>query len=60
MVNGAWDGMSALLESIAAYLFLGERFNNPLQYVGILFIIIGLFLLRIPVYKKLPFHLPNF
>jgi hypothetical protein len=28
MVNGAWDGISAAIESIAAYIFLGERFHD--------------------------------
>jgi len=49
MVNSSWDGISALLESIAAYVILGERFDDPWQYVGILFIITGLFLLNIPL-----------
>ena len=58
LVNGAWDGMSALIESIAAYIILGERFDNYLQYIGIVFIVIGLYLLKIPLNKKHPFHIP--
>jgi multidrug transporter EmrE-like cation transporter len=59
MVNGAWDGISTLLESIAAYFFLGERLDNYLQYFGLLFIILGIFLLKIPLTKNHPFHIPK-
>jgi len=58
LVNGAWDGISALVESIAAVVILGERFDNYLQYFGIVFIIIGLYLLKIPLKKDHPFHIP--
>jgi len=51
LVNGAWDGVSALIESIAAYIFLGERFQNYTQYAGLSLIVIGLFLLKIPKTK---------
>ena len=60
MVNGAWDGMSAVIESLAAYIFLGERFHNYLQYVGLCIIIVGIFLLKIPLNRKYPFHVPSF
>lgn len=59
MVNGGWDGISSIIESIAAYVFLGERFHNYWQYVGLLCIFIGLYLLHIPVYDKHPFHIPK-
>lgn len=45
-VNGMWDGISAILETLAAYFILGERLKSPWQYVGIGLIIVGLFLLR--------------
>jgi multidrug transporter EmrE-like cation transporter len=45
-VNGLWDGISGLLESAAAYFILGERFNHPMQYVGLLVISLGIFILR--------------
>lgn len=45
-VNGMWDGMSALLESVAAYLILGEKLNTPNQYFGLGFIILGIFILH--------------
>jgi multidrug transporter EmrE-like cation transporter len=47
-VNGMWDGVSALIETAAAYFILGERLNNPLQYLGLLAIIAGIFLLHSP------------
>lgn len=60
MVNAGWDGISALVESIAAYLILGERLDNLGQYLGIFFIIIGLFLLKIPLKRKSEFKFPSF
>jgi len=45
-VNGMWDGVSALLEGLAAYLILGEKLNTRSQYMGLLLIIIGIFILR--------------
>jgi multidrug transporter EmrE-like cation transporter len=60
MVNGAWDGISGLLESAAAYAFLGERFHHPLQYLGSILIAVGLYFLRIPLTKKKAFVLPEF
>jgi multidrug transporter EmrE-like cation transporter len=59
MVNGAWDGMSTIVESLAAYVFLGERFDNYMQYIGLFTIVVGLFLLKIPWSKKHPFHIPK-
>lgn len=45
-VNGFWDGMSGILESVAAYVILGERFNHPMQYVAIAMISVGLMMLK--------------
>jgi multidrug transporter EmrE-like cation transporter len=59
MVNNGWDGISAIIESIAAYIFLGERFHNWFQYMGVFFIISGLYLLKIPWSKSHPFHIPK-
>ena len=44
LVNAMWDGMSALLESLAAIIFLGERLDEPIKYIGIVFIIIGIYI----------------
>jgi len=59
MVNGAWDGISGLLESAAAYLFLGERFHHPLQYMGLILVAVGLYFLKIPMSKKKEFIWPS-
>jgi len=51
MVNGGWDGISCLLESIYAYIFLGERFEDYTQYIGLVIVVIGIFMLKIPLKK---------
>lgn len=58
LVNGAWDGISTLIESFAAYFILGERFEHIGQYFGLLFIIIGIFLLQIPLKRSKEFINP--
>jgi multidrug transporter EmrE-like cation transporter len=45
-VNGMWDGMSGLLESIASIIFLGEKLTDTTQYLGLIFIICGIVLLK--------------
>ena len=45
-VNGMWDGISGLIETIAAYLILGERLNYWYQYLGIILICLGIVLLH--------------
>ena len=59
LVNAAWDGISCLIGSIAAYIFLGERLTNYLQYGGIFLIVIGIYLLKIPLRKESPFYIPE-
>ena len=59
MVNGAWDGMSTVIESIAAFIILGERFEHMGQYIGLLLIIAGLFLLKIPLKRYRTFKFPT-
>jgi multidrug transporter EmrE-like cation transporter len=44
-LNNMWDAISAILENGAAYWFLGERFTDPKQYLGILLIILGMYFL---------------
>jgi multidrug transporter EmrE-like cation transporter len=58
IVNNGWDGTSSLIESLYAYFILGERFDNYFQYFGIVNIILGIYLLKIPISKKHPFHIP--
>ena len=59
LVNAAWDGMSVILESIAAIVFLGEFFTDKKQYLGIILIALGIFFLKIPNARKAPFVLPK-
>ena len=47
-VNGMWDGVSAIIESLAAYIILGERLKGTLQYVGLALVIAGILLLHAP------------
>lgn len=47
-VNGMWDGVSAALETLAAYFILGERLNRPIEYLGLVAIIAGIFMLHAP------------
>ena len=58
LVNAVWDGLSALLETLAAMIILGEYFVDPWKYVGIALIIMGLFFLKIPFKSPRPFHFP--
>ena len=59
MINNGCDGTSSLLESLYAYYVFGERFDNYLQYCGAFFIILGLYLLKIPLSRSHPFHIPR-
>ena len=45
-VNGMWDSMSTVMESIAAYIVLGDRLEKPRQYVGLMLVILGIYLLK--------------
>ena len=47
-VNGMWDGISAILESAVAFFIMGERLSNPVQYIGLVVVIVGIFMLRAP------------
>jgi multidrug transporter EmrE-like cation transporter len=45
-VNGMWDGISGLVESVAAYVILGERLERTTQYLGLVMVIMGIVLLK--------------
>ena len=45
-VNGMWDGVSGLFESLAAYYYLGDRLKNTQQYVGLMMILAGVALMK--------------
>jgi multidrug transporter EmrE-like cation transporter len=51
-VNGMWDGMSALLETLFAIIVLKETLNTKYQYIGIGFIVIGIYMLHMGGIKK--------
>ena len=59
LVNAVWDGLSALIESVAAIVVLGERFNDPWKYFGIFLIVAGLFFLRLPLVNQDKFIIPK-
>lgn len=45
-VNGLWDGMSSIVESVAAYYYLGDRLKNTQQYVGLVMTVAGVVLMK--------------
>ena len=45
-VNGMWDGISGLVETLAAYVILGERLSSWVQYFGLALISFGLVFLK--------------
>lgn len=45
-VNAMWDGISALIETLAAFFILGQRFQNIQQYIGIFLLISGIFFVK--------------
>lgn len=60
LVNAAWDGISALVESLAAIYVLGEKFDDPLKYFGIVLIVTGLLFLKMPMVSPHKFIFPKF
>ncbi len=59
LVNGAWDGISTIVGSIFAFVVLGERFESFSQYIGLVVIVIGIFMLKVPMFKDIPFIMPS-
>jgi multidrug transporter EmrE-like cation transporter len=45
-VNGMWDGVSGIIESLAAYYILGDRFEKTSQYLGLGMIVVGVALMK--------------
>jgi len=45
-VNGMWDGVSGVVESVAAYVLLGDRFEKTSEYIGLVMIVIGVVLMK--------------
>lgn len=46
-MNIQWDAMSVILESLLAYLLLGEVFSEPTQWIGFFLIITGLIVMNL-------------
>ena len=59
LINVAWDAISSLIETIAAYIFLGERLENIYEYIGLALIIMGLMTLKLPLLRKKNFIFPK-
>jgi len=51
-VNGIWDGISAIVGTLFAILILHETLSNNIQYLGLVFIIMGIIVLN---YGKIPY-----
>jgi multidrug transporter EmrE-like cation transporter len=45
-VNGMWDGVSGLIEGLAAYIVLGDRLEHTSNYLGLALVVVGIFLLK--------------
>lgn len=45
-VSAMWEGMITVLGALVAYFFLGERFSSPVQYLGIVFGLMGMLMIH--------------
>jgi multidrug transporter EmrE-like cation transporter len=45
-VSAMWEGMITVLGALVAYFFLGERFSSPIQYLGIVFGLLGMIMVH--------------
>ena len=46
-MNLNWDAVSIVLETLLAYLLLGEKLDNRYQFAGFIFIFLGIVLLNV-------------
>lgn len=46
-VNALWDGFSHITESGFAYFVMGDRLQHPGEYVGLLMVLGGTYLMRV-------------
>jgi multidrug transporter EmrE-like cation transporter len=51
-MNGMWDGTSAVIETLLAYILLHETLSNKIQYLGLVFIISGIIAMNYGVIPK--------
>jgi len=45
-VNGMWDSLSTVFNSLAAFILLGDRLKTNSQYLGLMLIIVGIYMLK--------------
>lgn len=45
-VNGMWDSLSTVFNSLAAFILLGNRLKTEEQYMGLILIILGIYMLK--------------
>jgi multidrug transporter EmrE-like cation transporter len=45
-VNGMWDSLSTVINSFAAFFILGDRLKTEEQYMGLILIILGIYMLK--------------
>jgi multidrug transporter EmrE-like cation transporter len=45
--NGMWDGISAIVTTVAAFVLFKERLSNAFQWGGLVLIIVGCVLLSV-------------
>ena len=50
-MNGMWDGVSTIIGTIFAWWLLHERLSNPMQWLGLVLIFLGLIALN---FGKIP------
>ena len=44
--NGMWDGISTIVASVLAFYLLHERLSNPIQWVGLFMVTVGIIALH--------------
>lgn len=50
-MNIQWDAVSAILETVLAYLFLRETLSGVTQYIGFILIILGMIFMNLGKYN---------
>jgi multidrug transporter EmrE-like cation transporter len=51
-MNGMWDGISTILGTLFAWWLLRERLSNPMQWLGLVLIFLGLIALNFGAIPK--------
>ncbi len=46
-MNGIWDALSIVLETLLAYIFLRETLDNNYQVLGFIFVVVGIILMNV-------------